>query len=71
MSSKSLLKEKIILVVDDEPDVLDSVGEILDMCLLYKAKSYEEGKEYLLGYTIDIAILRAVRVVWLSRQLKI
>lgn len=57
MSSKSPLKDKIILVVDDEPDVLDSVGEILDMCLLYKAKSYEEGKEYLMGYTIDIAIL--------------
>lgn len=57
MSSKSPLKDKIILVVDDEPDVLDSVGEILDMCLLYKAKSFEEGKEYLMGYTIDIAIL--------------
>lgn len=57
MSAKSLLKDKIILVVDDEPDVLDSVGEILDMCLLYKARSYEEGKEYLMGYTIDIAIL--------------
>ena len=57
MSPKSPLEEKIILVVDDEPDVLETVGEILDMCLLYKAKSYEEGLEYLRGYTIDIAIL--------------
>jgi PleD family two-component response regulator len=57
MSTKSPLEEKIILVVDDEPDVLETVGEILDMCLLYKAKSYEEGLEYLRGYTIDIAIL--------------
>jgi DNA-binding NtrC family response regulator len=57
MSPKSPLEEKIILVVDDEPDVLETVGEILDMCLLYKAKSYEEGMEYLRGYTIDIAIL--------------
>ena len=57
MSPESPLEEKIILVVDDEPDVLETVGEILDMCLLYKAKSYEEGLEYLRGYTIDIAIL--------------
>ena len=57
MSPKSPLEDKIILVVDDEPDVLETVGEILDMCLLYKAKSYEEGMEYLKGYTIDIAIL--------------
>ncbi|MGD9041357.1 MAG: response regulator [Desulfobacteraceae bacterium] len=57
MSPKSPLEDKIILVVDDEPDVLETVGEILDMCLLYKAKSYEEGIEYLRGYTIDIAIL--------------
>ena len=57
MSPRSPLEDKIILVVDDEPDVLETVGEILDMCLLYKAKSYEEGMEYLKGYTIDIAIL--------------
>lgn len=57
MSPKSPLEDKIILVVDDEPDVLETVGEILDMCLVYKAKSYEEALEYLRGYTIDIAIL--------------
>jgi CheY-like chemotaxis protein len=57
MSPKSPLEDKIILVVDDEVDVLETVGEILDMCPLYKAKSYEEGVEYLRGYTIDIAIL--------------
>ena len=57
MSPKSPLEDKIILVVDDEPDVLETVGEMLDMCLLYKAKSYEEAVEYLKGYTIDIAVL--------------
>jgi DNA-binding NarL/FixJ family response regulator len=30
---------------------------MLEMCLLYKAKSYEEALEYLKGYTIDIAVL--------------
>ncbi len=57
MSPTSPLQDKIILVVDDEPDVLETVGEILDMSLLYKAGSFEEGLEYLRGYTIDIAIL--------------
>ena len=57
MSPKSPLEDKIRLVVDDEPDVLETVGEILDVCLVYKANSYEEALEYLRGYTIDIAIL--------------
>ena len=57
MSHKSPLQDKIILIVDDEADVLETVGEILDMCLVYKAKSYDEALEYLRGYTIDIAIL--------------
>jgi len=57
MSPKSPLQDKIILVVDDEPDVLETVSEILDMSLVYKARSYEAALEYLKGYTIDIAIL--------------
>ncbi len=57
MSKKSPLKDKIVLVVDDEPDVLETVGEVLDMCLLYKAKSYEEGVQYLRDYTLDLVIL--------------
>jgi len=31
MSKDSPLKDKIILVVDDEPDVLETVGEELDI----------------------------------------
>ena len=57
MTTEAVLQDKIILVVDDEPDVLETVGEMLDMCLVYKAKSYDEAVEYLRGYTIDIAIL--------------
>ncbi|RLB28291.1 MAG: response regulator, partial [Deltaproteobacteria bacterium] len=34
MSSDSLLKDKHVLVVDDEPDVLDIVEEELDMCMV-------------------------------------
>jgi DNA-binding NtrC family response regulator len=57
MSSASLLKDKVILVVDDEEDVLDTVEEVLDMCLVTKAKDCETARQYLMSYTYDIVIL--------------
>ena len=57
MRSASLLQDKIILVVDDEKDVLDTVEEVLDMCLVTKAQDYESARQYLMGYTYDIVIL--------------
>ena len=54
---RSLLEGKAILVVDDEPDVLDSVEELLDMSLVYKAPDYSSGLQLLLGFTFDIVIL--------------
>jgi DNA-binding NtrC family response regulator len=57
MASESPLKDKIILVVDDEPDVLETVEEELDMCLVHKASDYDTALQYLLSYTYDIVIL--------------
>ena len=57
MSSENLLKGKSILVVDDEPDVLDIVAEELDMCTVDKAMDYDTAIQYLTGYTYDIVIL--------------
>ena len=57
MSKESPLKEKVVLVVDDEPDVLDTVGEELDMCIVHKARDYDTALQYLLSYTYDIVIL--------------
>jgi DNA-binding NtrC family response regulator len=57
MASESPLKDKIILVVDDEPDVLETVEEELDMCLIHKATDYDTALQYLLSYTYDIVIL--------------
>lgn len=57
MSSESLIKGKSILVVDDEPDVLDVIEEELDMCTIDKASSYGSAIQYLAGYTYDIVIL--------------
>jgi len=57
VNPSSLLKDKIILVVDDETDVLDTVEELLDMCLVTKAGDYETARQYLISYTYDIVIL--------------
>jgi CheY-like chemotaxis protein len=57
MESQSPLKDKIVLVVDDEPDVLESVEEVLDMCLVHTAGDYETALQYLLTHNYDIVIL--------------
>jgi len=54
---QSPLKDKIILAVDDEPDVLETIEEELDMVLLHKATDYDTGIQYLLSYTYDVVIL--------------
>jgi len=57
MASESPLKDKTVLVVDDEPDVLETVEEELDICLVHKATDYDTALQYLLSYTYDIVIL--------------
>jgi DNA-binding NtrC family response regulator len=57
MSTESILKDKAVLVVDDEPDVLDSIAEQLDMCRLYRAKDYEIALQLMAGFKFDIVIL--------------
>ena len=57
MDSNGILKDKLILVVDDEPDVLGTLAEELDMCLVHKAADYDTALQFLVGYTYDIVIL--------------
>jgi CheY-like chemotaxis protein len=57
MDSASALKDKVILVVDDEPDVLAVVEGELDMCTIHKASDYDTATQYLASYTYDIVIL--------------
>lgn len=62
MKKASLLKDRHILVVDDEPDVLEFVGEALNMCLIDKAANYETALQYIQNYSYDIVILDVMGV---------
>ena len=55
--SNSNLENKKILIVDDEPDVLDSLEELLDMCTTVRAETYEDANHLLETQEFDIAIL--------------
>jgi CheY-like chemotaxis protein len=57
MSPDSLLKDKHVLVVDDEPDILEIVEDELDMCMVSKAADYDTAMQLLASYTFDIVIL--------------
>ena len=57
MSGDSPLKDKVVLIVDDEPDVLETVADELDMCLVHKAADYDTALQYLLSYSYDVVIL--------------
>jgi DNA-binding NtrC family response regulator len=57
MTKGSILKDKTVLIVDDEPDILETIEDELDMCIVHKAKNYEEGQQFILSYTYDIVIL--------------
>ncbi|MBW2615200.1 MAG: response regulator [Deltaproteobacteria bacterium] len=57
MSDNRLLDGKKVLIVDDEPDVLDVLEEMLDMCDVSKASTFEEAKELLEKNDFDMAIL--------------
>ena len=57
MDTSKILKDKIVLVVDDEVDVTDTVEEVLDMCLMRKANDYDTARQLLMSYTFDIVIL--------------
>jgi len=57
MSDSSLLDGKKILIVDDEPDVLEVLEEFLSMCELVKASTFEDAKELLEAQDFDMAIL--------------
>lgn len=57
MADESLLAGKRILIVDDEPDVLESLSDLLYECKLTSASSFEQARELLENQYFDMAIL--------------
>jgi len=57
MTKKSLIKGKRILIVDDEPDVLETLEELLGMAKITAAGTFDEAKKLLETERFDIAIL--------------
>jgi len=57
MDPEKMLKGKRVLIVDDEPDVLELLTELLDMCKVDKASSFEEGKQFLENNYYHVAVL--------------
>jgi response regulator RpfG family c-di-GMP phosphodiesterase len=57
MQGEEILQGKRILIVDDEPDIVETLEEMLDMCLIDTAPNFETAKKFLDKYTYDLAIL--------------
>jgi len=57
MPDSSMLDGKKVLAVDDEPDILEALEELLSMCDLEKASTFSEAKDLLESRDFDIAIL--------------
>jgi DNA-binding NtrC family response regulator len=57
METKKMLRGKRLLIVDDEEDVLNVLVELLDMCKIDTASSFEQAKQLLETEPYDIAVL--------------
>ena len=57
MSEYNYLEGKRILIVDDEPDVLDSLEDLLSMCDVTKAANFNDARAFLQNQYFDIAVL--------------
>ena len=55
--SRNLLEGKTVLIVDDERDVLETLEDLLSMCKVVKASTFEEAKLALETQALDVAVL--------------
>jgi CheY-like chemotaxis protein len=76
MNKENLLEGKKILVVDDESDILDTVAELLSMCEVEKASTFDEawerlGTQYYDLVILDIMGVQGYRLLELANERKV
>lgn len=54
---RNWIRHKKVLIVDDEPDVLETLEALLSMCEVVKASSFKEAKDLLETQYFDITVL--------------
>ena len=57
METRKLLQGKRVLIVDDEPDILDALTELLSTCMIDRASTFEVAKELLEREYYDVVVL--------------
>ncbi len=57
MADNKMLQGKRILAVDDEQDILDTLVDLLPMCELVTASSFEDARKLLASQQFDLVIL--------------
>ena len=57
-----MLRNKVILAVDDEPDVLETIVEVLEKCRVETAGDYEQAQQMLHTKSYDMVILDVMGV---------
>jgi DNA-binding response OmpR family regulator len=60
MTPSAIWNDKLVLAVDDEPDVLEALQEMLSACpgvTLHKATTFEQARQLLVSFTYDLVIL--------------
>ncbi len=55
--TKDVLEGKKILIVDDEPDVVETIKDLLGMCSLVEAYTFEDARDFFEQESFDMAIL--------------
>jgi DNA-binding response OmpR family regulator len=76
MDDRQILESKHILVVDDEPDILETMEELLHMCRVDTAGSFETAAKKLENHTYDAAVLdimgvRGYELLEITRRLNL
>jgi CheY-like chemotaxis protein len=73
MNVSEILDGKRVLIVDDEADIIDTLSELLDMCLIDTASDFATAEKFLTEKSYDAAIfdimgVNGYRLLKISKQ---